>query len=89
MEVIKKILFCSEYRRVLTLTSLCLVLLALSGCANLGPKHISMGRSDYNQAISKTDDEQMLRFIFVTCRKRRGCKRDFSRQRRGQRRIRP
>ena len=67
MEVIKKILFCSEYRRVLTLTSLCLVLLALSGCANLGPKHISMGRSDYNQAISKTDDEQLLLAIISGC----------------------
>ena len=40
--------------------SLFLVLCALSGCAMVGPKSISMGRADYNDAINKTEDEQML-----------------------------
>jgi hypothetical protein len=47
-------------RRVLILAVLCSVLWALSGCAVLGPKSISMGRADYNEAINKTEDEQML-----------------------------
>ncbi len=38
----------------------CLLLNALSGCAVVGPKSISVGRGDYNEAISKTEDEQML-----------------------------
>ena len=42
------------------LSSLFLVLCALSGCAMVGPKSISMGRADYNDAINKTEDEQML-----------------------------
>ena len=46
--------------RVLILTTLCLVLWALSGCSTVGPKSISMGRADYNEAINKTEDEQML-----------------------------
>ncbi|MBT3254920.1 MAG: hypothetical protein HN366_00480 [Deltaproteobacteria bacterium] len=36
------------------------VLCLLSGCAMVGPKSISMGRADYNEAINKTEDEQML-----------------------------
>ena len=47
-------------RRVLTLTILCLTLWALSGCAVVGPRSISMGRADYNEAINRTEDEQML-----------------------------
>ena len=47
-------------RWVLILTTLCLVLFALSGCAFVGPKSLSMGRADYNEAINKTEDEQML-----------------------------
>ena len=38
----------------------CLLLNALSGCAVVGPKSISVGRGDYNEAISKTEGEQML-----------------------------
>ena len=44
----------------LTLTSLCLVLCTLFGCAIVGPSSISMGRANYNEAINKTEDEQML-----------------------------
>jgi hypothetical protein len=32
----------------------------LSGSATVGPRSISMGRADYNEAINKTEDEQML-----------------------------
>ena len=49
-----------KYRRVLTLTSFFLTLVALSGCVMAGPKHISMGRAEYNEAINRTEDEQML-----------------------------
>jgi len=37
-----------------------MVLWALSGCAMVGPRSISMGRADYNEAINRTEDEQML-----------------------------
>lgn len=53
-------LFCHKNRRVLTLATLCLGLFALSGCAMVGPRSISMGRADYNEAINRTEDEQML-----------------------------
>ena len=46
--------------RLFNLINLCLLLFALSGCATLGPRSISMGRADYNEAINKTEDEQML-----------------------------
>ena len=52
--------FCNKYRWVLNLATFCLVLYALSGCAMVGPRSISMGRADYNEAINKTEDEQML-----------------------------
>jgi hypothetical protein len=67
MEVIKKRLSYSGVRCVLTRTTLCLLLFALPGCAKTGPRSISMGRGDYNQAISKTDDEQMLLAIITGC----------------------
>jgi len=51
---------CSQDWLVLTLTSLCFVVFALSGCAIVGPRSISMGRADYNEAINKTDDDQLL-----------------------------
>ena len=47
-------------RRILTIITLCFVVLALSGCAAVGPRSISMGRADYNEAINRTEDEQML-----------------------------
>ncbi len=49
-----------RYRLVLKLTSFCLVLFALCGCAFVGPRSISVGRADYNEAINKTENEQML-----------------------------
>jgi len=42
------------------MTALCFGLVALSGCARVGPWSISMGRAQYNEAINKTEDEQML-----------------------------
>jgi hypothetical protein len=51
--------YCHKDRWVF-LATLCLVLWALSGCAMVGPRSISVGRGDYNEAISKTEDEQML-----------------------------
>ena len=35
----------------------------ICGCAVVGPTSISMGRSDYNEAINKTEDEQLLMSI--------------------------
>ena len=54
-------------RWVLILTILCLVLYVLSGCAMVGPRTISMGRSDYNEAINRTEDEQILLSIVKGC----------------------
>lgn len=53
-------LYRHKNKRVLTLTVLCFVLCALFGCTMVGPKSISMGRADYNEAINKTENEQML-----------------------------
>jgi len=39
------------------------ILGVLCGCAMVGPTSISMGRADYNEAINKTDDAQMLMSI--------------------------
>ena len=49
-----------KYRQVLKLTTFFLTLVALSGCVMAGPKHISMGRAEYNETINRTEDEQML-----------------------------
>ncbi|OEU80801.1 MAG: hypothetical protein BA865_16145 [Desulfobacterales bacterium S5133MH4] len=46
--------------QVFILIALCSILFVLSGCAGVGPRSISMGRADYNEAINKTEDEQML-----------------------------
>ncbi len=45
------------------LAFLCTILGVLWGCAVVGPTSISMGRADYNEAINKTDDAQMLMSI--------------------------
>ena len=50
-------------RRGLTLIALCVVLFVLSGCAMVGPRSVSMGRADYNEAINRTEDEQMMMSI--------------------------
>ena len=42
-------------------------MIAASGCSVVGPKSISMGRADYNAAINKTEDEQMLLSIVKGC----------------------
>jgi hypothetical protein len=52
-----------RYRWTLSLAALCLMLLAPSGCSLVGPKAISAGRAHYNEAINKTEDEQMLLWI--------------------------
>jgi len=37
-----------------------LSLMVLTGCGMVGPSTISHGRADYNEAINRTDDEQLL-----------------------------
>jgi hypothetical protein len=36
------------------------VMFVLSGCATVGPRTVSQGRAGYNEAINRTEDEQML-----------------------------
>ena len=60
MQLTKIRICCSQNWLILTLTSLCFIAFALSGCAIVGPRSISMGRADYNEAINRTEDEQML-----------------------------
>jgi hypothetical protein len=57
---------CDKNRRVIILTMLLLVLCALSGCAVVGPKSISMGRADYVEAIHKTDMRSTMELISLT-----------------------
>lgn len=47
------------------LSILCLIIYGFSGCGTIGPKSISVGRSDYNEAINKTENEQMLMSIII------------------------
>ena len=49
-----------QYRRILSIVIFSIFLGVLSGCAMVGPSSISMGRGDYNEAINKTEDEQLL-----------------------------
>jgi hypothetical protein len=49
-----------KYQGFLTFTTFCVVLGTLSACSVVGPRSISMGRADYNEAINRTEDEQML-----------------------------
>ena len=42
---------------------LCLLLWLPAGCATFGSTSISMGRASYNEAINKTEDEQLLMAI--------------------------
>lgn len=53
----------SSKRLTTILAGFCAVSLFLQGCAQLGPKSISRGRAAYNEAITKTDDEQLLMSI--------------------------
>ncbi len=52
-----------QYRGILSLAFFLLFVCVLSGCAMVGPTSISMGRGDYNDAINKTQDEQLLMAI--------------------------
>jgi len=45
------------------LAALCLTTSAVSGCGIVGPAVLSRGRPAYNEAIARTDDEQMLMAI--------------------------
>jgi hypothetical protein len=47
-------------RWILILSTLLAVLFVLSGCAGVGPRTVSHERADYNEAINRTEDEQML-----------------------------
>ena len=50
-------------RSVISLILLSSASFAFLGCALVGPRSISTGRADYNAAINKTEDEQMLMAI--------------------------
>jgi len=43
-----------------TLLPTLMTLVMLIGCSTVGPSTISHGRADYNEAINRTDDEQLL-----------------------------
>jgi len=53
----------SRIRSVLTKAAICVLIGGLAGCAVVGPSSISMGRASYNEAINKTEDEQLLMSI--------------------------
>jgi hypothetical protein len=44
-------------------SALILILWGLTGCAVVGPSSVNMGRASYNEAINKTEDEQLLASI--------------------------
>jgi hypothetical protein len=50
----------------MTLALLCALFLLFSGCTQIGPRTISVGRAYYNEAINDTEDEQMLLSIVRT-----------------------
>ena len=50
----------SSTRCLRVVPALFMLLCALCGCSMVGPKAISMGRADYNDAINRTEDEQLL-----------------------------
>ena len=52
--------YCQSGLLAVALAILCFALSALSGCAVAGPRSISAGRADYNEALNRTEDEQML-----------------------------
>jgi len=53
-------LYYSKDRWLIAMLSLFIMPFVVSGCATMGPMSISMGRADYNKAINKTENEQML-----------------------------
>ena len=52
-----------SYQRIVFVAVLLLALGLFSGCGGVGPQTISNGRADYNEAINRTEDEQMLMAI--------------------------
>ncbi|KGM43462.1 hypothetical protein JY97_07130 [Alkalispirochaeta odontotermitis] len=52
-----------KIRSVVYKATSCLLIAMLAGCAVVGPSSISMGRASYNEAINKTEDEQLLMSI--------------------------
>jgi hypothetical protein len=60
MRYFKKFLYCHKDPEIMTYLIFCLTLTMLSACANVGPKSISLGRVAYNEAINKTENEQIL-----------------------------
>ena len=46
--------------RKLNLLPILLALATIVGCSMAGPSTISHGRADYNAAINRTNDEQLL-----------------------------
>ena len=56
-----------NFRELLTFAAFCVLLGTLSACSMAGPRSISMGRADYNEAINRTEDEQMLLAIVKGC----------------------
>ena len=40
--------------------ALCVTMLLLSGCSQLGPDFMENGRNDYNKVLANTNDEEML-----------------------------
>lgn len=60
MKFLNKHLNCHKNLFPVALALICLLLELLSGCAVIGPRSISRGRADYNEAINITEDRQML-----------------------------
>jgi hypothetical protein len=54
-----------KVQQVAALAILSLVISGFYGCGQIGPRSISMGRADYNEAINKTENEQMLMSIII------------------------
>lgn len=52
-----------QHQQIVLVTVIFLALGLLSGCSGVGPRTISKGRADYNEAINTTEDEQMLMAI--------------------------
>lgn len=52
-----------KHRLSWIIAALCLFLWPLCGCSIVGPTSITRGRADYNEAISRTGDQQMLMAI--------------------------
>ena len=63
----KKVSLRNKYNHIALPIIVFILLAMLSGCANVGPKSISMGRLNYNEAINSTEDEQLLLSVVKGC----------------------